>query len=216
LWDFVIAWCVGLAGALVGASLVVGQRRPLQLIVLLVAQNGAIVGYLAWVARRKGLGSLRADFGLVVRVADARWFLVGVGLQLLALLPTALLVAVHGEKAQQDVVNIADRAHGIEVPLIVLGVAVLAPLAEELLFRGALLRALLRRTEPGRAVFIASLVFGVIHLLGDPSVGTLVALPAIMLLGIVSGYQAVHTGELSRSVLLHMGFNGLSAVLLFV
>ena len=40
--------------------------------------------------------------------------------------------------------------------------------------------------------------------------GTLIALPAIILLGIVSGYQAVRTGNLSRSILLHMGFNALS------
>jgi putative transport protein len=36
-----------------------------------------------------------------------------------------------------------------------------------------------------------------------------------LLLGIVSGYQAVKTGNLSRSIMLHMGFNALSAVLLF-
>jgi membrane protease YdiL (CAAX protease family) len=54
-----------------------------------------------------------------------------------------------------------------------------------------------------------------VHALGDPSVGTLIALPAIILLGVVSGYQAAKTGNLSRSIMLHMGFNALSAVLLF-
>ena len=91
----------------------------------------------------------------------------------------------------------------------------LAPITEELLFRGALLRALLRKTDPDRAVFIAATAFGLVHVLGDPSVGSLVALPAIILLGVVSGYQAVKTGTLSRSIMLHMGFNALSAVLLF-
>jgi hypothetical protein len=32
---------------------------------------------------------------------------------------------------------------------------------------------------------------------------------------VVAGYQAAKTGNLSRSILLHMGFNALSAVLLF-
>jgi len=45
-------------------------------------------------------------------------------------------------------------------------------------------------------------------------VGTMIALPAIVLLGIVSGYQAVKHGDLARSVLLHAGFNLLTAVLL--
>ena len=65
------------------------------------------------------------------------------------------------------------------------------------------------------AVFVSALIFGLIHALGDPSVGTLIALPAIILLGLVSGIQAVRTGELSRSILLHMGFNTLTVVFLF-
>ena len=89
----------------------------------------------------------------------------------------------------------------------------LAPIAEELLFRGALLRSLLRKLSPDHAVFVSALVFGLVHVLGDPSVGTLIALPAIMLLGVVSGYQAVKTGDLSRPIMLHMGFNTLSVFL---
>jgi hypothetical protein len=43
----------------------------------------------------------------------------------------------------------------------------------------------------------------------------MIAMPAIILLGIVSGYQAAQTGNLSRSILLHVGFNALSVVFLF-
>jgi membrane protease YdiL (CAAX protease family) len=68
---------------------------------------------------------------------------------------------------------------------------------------------------PASAVLISAVVFGLVHALGDPSVGTLVALPAIVLLGVVSGYQAAGTGSLSRSILLHVGFNALSVVFLF-
>jgi membrane protease YdiL (CAAX protease family) len=161
------------------------------------------------------LGSLERDFGFVVRVQDFGWFWIGIGLQLVSLLPTALLVEVHGHEARQDVVRVADRAHGLEVPLIVLAVAVLAPVTEELLFRGVLLRGLLRRIDPTPAVAVSAVVFGLTHVLGDPSVGSLIALPVIVLLGLVSGVQAVRTGELSRSIFLHMGFNALTAVLLF-
>jgi len=89
------------------------------------------------------------------------------------------------------------------------------PLTEELLFRGTLLRSLLRKITPDAAVLVTAAIFGLVHVLGDPSVGTLIALPAIILLGVVSGVQAVKTGTLSRSILLHMGFNALSVVLLF-
>jgi uncharacterized protein len=99
--------------------------------------------------------------------------------------------------------------------VLALAIVLLAPLTEELLFRGTLLRSLLRRISPDAAVFVTAVAFGVVHALGDPSVGTLIALPAIILLGVVSGYQATKTGNLSRSMLLHMGFNALTAVYLF-
>lgn len=196
-------------------------NNPTTLVVLLAAQNFTIIAWLAMVARRKGLGSLRADFGFTLRPAEGSaldavpWFFVGVGLQIAALIPVGLLNALYGHSAEQEVVRTADHALGWQVPLIVLGVVVLAPVTEELLFRGALLRALLRRTTPDRAVFVSAVAFGVVHVVGDPSVGSLIALPAIILLGIVSGFQAAKTGNLSRSILLHMGFNALSAILLF-
>ena len=215
LWDVALAWVAGLVGALVASALVVDARRPVKLIVVLVGQNAAIIAYLFVIARQKGLGSLRRDFGFTARVADIPWFFIGVGLQLFSLIPTSILIAVHGTDAKQDVVKIADRAHGIEIPLIILGVAVLAPVTEELLYRGVLLRGLLRRMDAPRAVLLSALIFGLVHAVGDPSLGTLIAIPSIMLLGVVSGYQAAQTGDLSRSIMLHMGFNALTAALLF-
>jgi membrane protease YdiL (CAAX protease family) len=219
--DAIAAWFAGLVVAQVVLGFGVDPDLPGDLVVVLVAQDVAIIGWLVGVARRKGLGTLSADFGFSALprdgglATDVGWLLAGVGLQLASLLPISLLVAVHGEDAEQNVVNVADRASGLQVPLIVLAVAVLAPVTEELLFRGALLRGLQRRMKPDAAVFVCALVFGLVHLLGDPSIGSLIAFPAILLLGLVAGYQAVRTGDLSRSIMLHIGFNSLSAVLLF-
>jgi membrane protease YdiL (CAAX protease family) len=94
-------------------------------------------------------------------------------------------------------------------------IVLLAPLTEELLFRGTLLRSLLRKMSPEWAVLVTAVAFGLVHALGDPSIGTVIALPAIILLGVVSGYQAARTGNLSRSILLHVGFNALTVVFLF-
>jgi membrane protease YdiL (CAAX protease family) len=219
--DVIAAWAAGFLASLVAAAFVIDARRPVQLLVLLVTQDGAMIAWLAMVARRKGVGSLAADFGFRLVPSEGSplavipWFFAGVGLQLVALIPVQLLIQIHGETAKQDVVKVADRSSGIEVPLVILAVAVLAPVAEELLFRGALLRELLRKTTPGWAVFVSAVVFGLVHVIGDPSVGSLIALPVIVLLGLVCGYQAVRTGDLCRPIMLHMGFNSLSAVLLF-
>jgi membrane protease YdiL (CAAX protease family) len=222
--DVVAAFAIGILVSVVVGVFVVDPdhpNRPNTLIVLICAQNFAIIAWLAMVARRKGTGSLRSDFGLEIRrpaaawLSDLPWFFVGIGLQLVALLPIGLLETIYGHTAEQDVVKTADRASGWQVPVLALTIVLLAPLTEELLFRGTLLRSLLRKVTPTVAVLISAVVFGLVHALGDPSIGTMIAMPAIILLGIVSGYQAAQTGNLSRSILLHVGFNALSVVFLF-
>jgi membrane protease YdiL (CAAX protease family) len=224
LGDAIVAFVLGLVASAVAGLIVVDPDHlndPTTLIVLIATQNFVIIGWLAHVARRKGTGSLRRDFGLTLRpargawYADIPWFFAGIGLQIAALLPIGLLNSLYGHTAKQDVVKTADAALGWQIPVIALAIVILAPVTEELLFRGALLRSLLRKTSPDAAVFVSAVVFGLVHVVGDPTVGSLVALPAIILLGVVAGYQAAKTGNLSRSILLHMGFNALSAVLLF-
>jgi membrane protease YdiL (CAAX protease family) len=222
--DAIAAFAVGLVVSLIAGLFVIDPDHPSDpgtLIVLITTQNFAIIAWLTMVARRKGSGSLRRDFGLTLRPArgawyeNIPWFFAGIGLQLAALLPIGLLNTLYGHTAKQDVVKSADAALGWQIPVIALAIVVLAPVTEELLFRGVLLRSLMRKISPDAAVFVSACVFGLVHVVGDPTVGSLVALPAIILLGVVSGYQAAKTGNLSRSILLHMGFNALSAVLLF-
>ena len=101
------------------------------------------------------------------------------------------------------------------VLLFALAVVLVAPPVEELLFRGALLRRLQRRWSTrggrlrlGRRVRRRSMSSG--------TSGLRYVVPGLLLLGLVSGYQAVKHGDLARSVLLHMGFNLLAAVALVV
>jgi membrane protease YdiL (CAAX protease family) len=68
--------------------------------------------------------------------------------------------------------GVRDRTHGIGSPLgtgtlgvtlVILSVVVLAPLGEELLFRGVLLRGLVRRSPFWPAAVISGIVFGACH-----------------------------------------------------
>jgi membrane protease YdiL (CAAX protease family) len=223
--DVIAAFAVGaIVSAIVGLPLVDPDHpnRPTTLIVLVCVQNVVIIAWLAMVARRKGRGSLRSDFGLDVRrpagawLSDLPYLFIGVGLQIVAFLPLGLLQEIYGHTEKQDVVKSADHATGWQIPVLALAIVLLAPVTEELLFRGTLLRSLLRRFDPTIAVFVAALVFGLVHALGDPSIGTVIAMPAIVALGIVSGYHATRTGNLSRSILLHVGFNALTVLFLFL
>ncbi|MGH9032596.1 MAG: lysostaphin resistance A-like protein [Acidimicrobiia bacterium] len=219
--DVALAWLAGLIGAVVlGALAVAALDVPEDdvaddvgvLLATIVGQTAAVVSVLALVSRSKGRASLRRDFGLVVRARDAGWLAAGVGLQIalaLALYPVAQL---YDRDESQTVVNLLEDASGPGLALFAVAVVVLAPLAEELLFRGAFLRALMRRTTPAWAIFASALVFAVVHPLGDPEVGSVIVVPAILTLGVVSGYLAVRTGDLSRSIMLHAGFNLLTVL----
>lgn len=180
--------------------------------VVLLVQNATML-VAAWiVARLRGSGSLTRDFGLRIAWRDGGWLLVGLGLQvaaLVALIPIAELAGA--DDAPQEAVQRLEDAGGAQLALLGFGVVVVAPVVEELVFRGLLLRSLLRRMSPGWAVAVSSGLFGLVHL-ADP--GAAVVVPGLVALGVVTGIEATRTGSLSRPILLHAGFNLLTVVIL--
>jgi len=219
LGAFWIAWFASLVSGVVGGALAiavlgsdVATDDPGILIASLVAQAAGAVVAVAVVSATRGQHGLRADFGLEVRWRDAPWLLVGIALQIAVAIVLIPLTLLEPDQAQQVVESFEETRGSGALVLFAFTVVVLAPLSEELLFRGVLLRALLRRTSPGSAVLWSSAIFAAVHVLLDPSVGSGLALPALMLLGLVSGDQAVRTRSLSRSMMLHAGFNFLTAL----
>jgi len=225
--DVGVAWVVGLVAALVVSSIVAAaagidtSRVSDDVGVLLasvVGQAIGVIGTLELVARRKGRGSLGADFGLVARLPGGRWttaalwLLAGVALQLAILPFLQIVVDVHGKAETQDVVEQFKHARGPALVLFAVIVVTVAPVAEELLFRGALLRALQRRMTPVWAAFVSALAFAAVHPLLSPSIGSVIAIPGLFALGLLSAALAIRTGNLSASILLHAGFNLLTAV----
>jgi membrane protease YdiL (CAAX protease family) len=226
--DVALAWLAGLVAAVVFGAFAIaadphvldGKGTPAWYLVgALVVQNGVIVGALAFIANRKGRGSLDRDFGFrwPLERLSPRAFGAWIGAGALGSIAASLLLRpiadlAHLDESAQEVSKTVERASGAGVVLLFLGIVVVAPVAEELLFRGALLRALQRRFSVPVAVFASATVFAGIHVLGDP--GSYYVVPGLLLLGLVSGAQAVRTGDLSRSIALHMGFNVLSAIFL--
>ena len=136
---------------------------------------------------------------------------VGVVLEVgLTILILPLVNLTNGQ--HQDVVNELDKARGVQLALIAIVAGLVAPVCEELLFRGLLLRALRRRVSPVAAVTISALVFALAHPLLDPTLGTLAVVPALFAMGAVSGVLAIRRGNLSMSIFLHIGFNLLTTV----
>lgn len=181
--------------------------------VLLPAQQVPVLLGLVLVSRLKGHGSLRADFGLEVRPADTRAAWLGPALQFaLLVLLTPLAWLDHDAEPQQLLQDLEDIRAVLPVILFSLGAVVMAPVVEETLYRGLLLRSLLRRFSPGAAVFLSAVVFAAVHPLGDPN--TFRSVPALTALGLVLGVIAVRSNSLSRPILIHAGFNLTTTVLI--
>lgn len=82
------------------------------------------------------------------------------------------------------------------------GTLLLAPLAEELLFRGILQPALTKAMQSQwRAILVSGIVFGFFHY---PLIHTI---PALIFFGIALGYAYAKTRSLTFVILLHMVFN---------
>lgn len=183
--------------------------------VLLPVQQLAVLAALVLVSRAKGQGSLRADFGLEVRAADIGAVWLGPVLQVGLWVGLVPLVWLGGETENQRLVEDLEESTAVlPVALFVLGAVVMAPVAEETLYRGLLLRALLRRVSPASAVFVSSLVFAGVHFLGDPNAFR--TLPALAALGAVLGVKAIRSGSLSVPILIHAGFNLTTTVLVLM
>lgn len=215
--DAAVAWIVSLAAAAFALAPFVDRdgvpRRDeaLATFVALVFQSAAAIAVLALVARSKGRGKLSTDFGLRLRLRDAHWALGGLLIAGVASGFTQPILNVGDiDEKSQDVKRIFDQAHGLELGLLVLAVLVVGPVAEEVLFRGALLRGLQRRLPSAWAVNVAALAFALVHVALD--LGTGFGVPALVLLGLVSGWRAAATGSLSQSIYLHAGFNLLAVL----
>jgi membrane protease YdiL (CAAX protease family) len=213
LGDFVWVYFAGLVlSAIVGsiAFAITGDSSD-HPSALTYAMNAAGL-YLGWglglvyCSRRKGRGTLAADFGLVVKAKHLWALFAGIGLLVVG---AALVYPLRAITDYQDqkVVDDLRNAHGVKLVVLWVIAGLLAPVFEELMFRGLLLRSLRRRLEPVWAIGISALVFACIHVVGDASLGVVSLIPALFLLGIVSGIAAVRVGDLSVSIPLHMGFN---------
>ena len=77
-----------------------------------------------------------------------------------------------------------------------LAICIFAPLVEEVVFRGAILRALLESYRPWIAILISALFFAVVHF--NPA-----QMPHAFLIGVLMGWMYWRTGSIIPGILLH-------------
>ena len=88
----------------------------------------------------------------------------------------------------------------------ILCISVLGPILEELLFRGAITKELLRRYSPAKAILLSGLIFGIFHL--NPA-----QIISACLIGFLLAWLYYKTRSLMACILIHIMNNGLSVYL---
>lgn len=182
---------------------------PLSTIALLqIPFDGALLGVAIWASIAKGNGPV-VDLGLKTKVRDAAAIVVGIVTQLAALLlylPLYWVGATSPDDVGKPAQDLTDKAHDTKgVVLLVLFVVIVAPVVEEIFFRGLALRSLEHKYGEMWAIVGSAALFAAVHF--EP-----LQFPALFLFGLVAGLLAMRTGRLGPGIWAHIAFNGMAVV----
>lgn len=214
------AWVAG--GLVVAPVLVVvaggraGDDLTIPQLALAALGSWAVfVAALVVVSRRWGSSRLLADLGCSFRRIDLIGLPLGVATQL-ALVPllyvplrSAWPDTFDADKLEERARDLADRASGSGVVLLVVVVVIGAPLVEELVYRGLVQRSVSVPLGRASGLLVTSALFSLVHL--RP-----VEFPGLMLAGAVFGAGVVLTGRLGPAIVTHAAFNATGLVMVLL
>jgi uncharacterized protein len=196
-------------GSALAAALDDSARSPtagLSLSALLLMQLplwATQVGTVAWAGEVRGNG-VRRDFGLAVRAIDVPVGLAGgVAAQIAVSAAYALVSQVVDLDPDQTARQISAKGSGLGVLTLFVLFAVVAPVVEELFYRGLLLRSLERSLPRTAALVVSALIFGAVHF-------ELLLLPGLFVAGLIFGWLVQRAGRLGPGIFAHIGFNSLT------
>jgi len=207
LGDALVAYAMAFVGSLVLVAVVKDPSNPTmeESVLLNLPLWIFTIGFPLWATRTKGDGPVR-DLRLTARWYDLPMG-VAAGLAAQVALPFLYRIFVSErtlERLDDPARQLADSAGSTFAKvLFALTTVLVAPFAEELFYRGLVMRALERRTGIWPALGITTVVFAALHFQGLQLVGLVVA-------GGVFGVLAVVTGRLGPAIAAHMAFNGLA------
>lgn len=211
LGGYLLVFAAGLL--LFNAELSASMLVVVSALAMSLGQAGGIVAILN---RRNGtLG----DLGFEVQGGDGVFLFLGAGLQfLLAVALQPLARAVESDGTTQAVAESIATADGLAIKIaIVILVGLVAPIMEEIAFRGVLLSAALRRMGPVLAGLTTALVFSLFHTLGiqqDNWAAGLITLLQLFLVGLVLAALTIRRGRLGPAIFTHAGFNMVTLMIL--
>lgn len=169
-----------------------------------------LVGVTIVISRQWGTSRFRDDYGVRFRLVDAWGFVIGVVMQLvfLPIVYGILSTFVDTSSLDKPAKELTDRAKGsVGIALLVLVIVIGAPIAEEIFFRGLVMRSIAARYSDSIAVVGSAVMFALVHFQPLQFTG-------LALFGIVLAYCARRTGRLGMGMAAHMSFNATTVVVL--
>jgi membrane protease YdiL (CAAX protease family) len=152
------------------------------------------------------------EYGLRFKLVD----LIGIPVGVLAQLVVVRLVYWPLERGWPDIFSrsrvernardLYDQAHGGWLVGLVVIVVIGAPIVEELMYRGLLQGAMVRRFNDVVAVVAVAAFFAAIHF-------RWVEFPGLFVFGLILGVCALRTGRLGMGIAAHMAFNATGLLL---
>lgn len=185
-----------------------------------------VYGALGWAVKRAGdpiaarYGGWGMTFGLRrPRWIDLAWIAAGLGMVFATRIVIGLIALLAaGKKALEQSQNLDVDSDRVAV-YVLLGVVVvgLAPVIEETVFRGLLLRTFQRRVGFWLAALASSLVFAGFHLYEVSTLAGAAVLGAVTFaLGMTNCMLVWWSGRLIAGIVVHMLFNALALTVLIV
>lgn len=217
--DFILVMLGGLLGGAVFAALGLAIEDEEMFIVLALAGQYAGHLFVLWLLTRS---RSEQSLGFEVHGRDGLYIVAGVGLQLalsILFLPLVLFLFPDGGPAQ-EIGSVLSELNSDTARIASLLISViLAPVTEELAFRGVLIKALGDRSKRSLMIWSAA-IFALFHALGLVSGSFLqaavVVLPQLFIVGMVLAWVTLRSGRLGPAIFLHSGFNLLAAVVLLL
>lgn len=182
-----------------------------------VVVYGSMAVMVLGVVRRFGSGSLRDDVGLWFRLSDAGWgVLLFVGTRIAQVAVTAPLITIpalrHSTQRYSDVMR--HQPTSLLITLVVVGVVV-APVVEELVFRGVLLRGLMAHVPAPAAAVIQGVIFGLYHFAPELGLYNIVLITANSTFGVIFGFVALRRRALGTGIVAHALTNASALAVVF-
>jgi membrane protease YdiL (CAAX protease family) len=194
-----------------------GFRFGLFVVLHALVAYGPPVGFCLYAAQRWGLGAGRRDsLGFRFRAADLGWGPLTWLCVLFGQIFVVLIIKATHVPLTSNVPDVSKEALDSRFVWLVVLAVIVAPLCEELLFRGVLLRALRSRMPVVWAAVAQGLLFGLAHVqpgFGKGNIGLVLMLTWV---GTALGLAANRFRRIWPGILAHAMINGLALLVLYI